>query len=317
MPHPFRFGVQISKLPAASWQADARRIEELGYDTLFLPDHFGTQWDPTTALAGIAAVTQKLKVGSLVYDVDYRHPVVFAKAAATLQVLSDGRHEFGIGAGWMETDYVEAGLPYDRPGIRISRLEEALEIITSMWQNERTTFSGNYYSTNEIAQATELGDLDPPPILIGGGGPRLLELAGRYADIVGINPKLVEGKVTAETPADSSPERVREKIGWVREGAEKAGRNPNEIEFNSLSFVTSISEDVAGLRSALAKSSGMSVEQVAECPLFLTGSAQEIGERLERQREESGISYIVIQGGDVAILEQFASEIADPLRRLD
>jgi probable F420-dependent oxidoreductase len=313
MTHPFRFGVQISKLPAASWQTDARRIESMGYDSLFLPDHFGPQWDPTTALSGIAAVTETLKVGSLVYDVDYRHPVVFAKAAATLQIMSGGRHEFGIGAGWMETDYVEAGMTYDRPGVRISRLEEALQIITSMWQNERTTFAGEHYSTKEIARAADLGKIAPPPILIGGGGPRLLRLAGRYADIVGINPKLVEGKVTAETPADSSPERVREKIRWVRDGAEAAGRNPDEIEFNSLSFVTAISDDVSGLRAGLAKNSGMTVEQVANCPLFLTGSAQEIRERLERQREETGINYLVIQGGDPGVLETFAKEILQPL----
>lgn len=313
MPKPFRFGVQISKLPASTWQKDARRIEELGFDTLFLPDHFSTQWEPATALAGLAAVTEKLKVGSLVFDVDYRHPVIFAKAAATLQVMSGGRHEFGIGAGWMETDYIEAGMTYDRPGIRISRLAEALEIITSMWTKERTTFSGEHYSTKEIAQATELGDLAPPKILIGGGGPRLLRLAGRYADIVGINPKMTEGKITAETSADSTLERMREKIGWVREGAEKAGRNPDEIEFNSLSFVTAISDDVSGLREVLAKNSGLSVEEVAECPLFLTGSAAEIRERLERQREEIGISYLVIQGGDPIALENFAKEIIQPL----
>lgn len=313
MPHPFRFGVQISKLPAESWQADARRIEAMGYDTLFLPDHFGTQWDPTTALAGIAAVTDRLKVGSLVYDVDYRHPVVFAKAAATLHLMSGGRHEFGLGAGWMETDYVEAGMTYDRPGVRISRLEEALEIITSMWANERTTFEGKHYSTKEIAQAAELGDAGRPPILIGGGGPRLLRLAGRFADIVGINPKMIEGRVTAETPADSTPERVREKVGWVREGAVAAGRDPDAIEYNSLTFVTAISDDVSGLREGLAKSAGMTVEQVADCPLFLTGSAQEIRERLEHRREETGISYIVIQGGDEAVLEHFAKEIVGPL----
>lgn len=313
MPHPFRFGVQIGKLPPESWQADVRRIESLGYGSIFLPDHFGTQWDPTTALSGIAAVTEHLKVGALVYDVDYRHPVVFAKAAATLHLMSGGRHEFGIGAGWMETDYVEAGMAYDRPGIRISRLEEALQIITSMWDNERTTFQGEHYSTQEIARAAELEGHGRPKILIGGGGPRLLRLAGRHADIVGINPKMVEGKVTAETPADSSPERVREKIGWVREGAEAVGRNPDDIEFNSLTFVTSISDDPSGLRGALAKSTGMTPEQIADCPLFLTGSAQEIRERLERQREETGINYIVIQGGDDAVLEQFAKEIVEPL----
>jgi probable F420-dependent oxidoreductase len=314
MPRRFRFGVQIHSLPADSWQADVRQIESMGYDSIFVPDHFGNQWDPTTSLAAISAATEKLNVGSLVYDVDYRHPVVFAKAAATLQVMSAGRHIFGLGAGWMETDYVEAGMQYDRPGIRIARLQEALEIITSMWENEKTTFEGEYYSTKEIAIATDLQGQPRPPILIGGGGPRVLRLAGRYADIVGINPKLIEGKVTAETPADSSPDRIREKIKWVREGAVEAGRDPDSIEFNSLSFVTAISDDVSGLRSGLAKSSGMTIDEVANCPLFLTGSAQEIRERLEKQREETGINYLVIQGGDTAVLEQFTKEVLEPLQ---
>jgi probable F420-dependent oxidoreductase len=313
MTHPFRFGVQIGELPADGWQEAVRRIESLGYSSIFLPDHFGKQWDPTTALAGIAAVTERLKVGSLVYDVDYRHPVVFAKAAATLHLMSGGRHEFGIGAGWMETDYVEAGMPYDSPGVRISRLDEALQIITSMWDNERTSFEGEHYTIREIAQAASLKDSGRPPILIGGGGKRLLTLAGRYADIVGINPKMIEGKITADTPADSAPEMVRKKVGWVRAGAEKAGRNPDEIEFNALSFVTAITDDASSLREALGKSSGMTVEQVADCPLFLTGSASEIRERLEKRREETGISYIVIQGGDDAVLENFAKEIVEPL----
>jgi probable F420-dependent oxidoreductase len=313
MSHPFRFGVQIHSLPIDSWRNDVRQLEAMGYDSVFVPDHFGDQWDPTTSLAAIAGATEKLNVGSLVYDVDYRHPVVFAKAAATLQVMSKGRHIFGIGAGWMETDYVEAGMPYDRPGIRISRLEEALKIITSMWENEKTTFDGEYYSTKEIAKATDLQGQPRPPILIGGGGPRVLRLAGRYADIVGINPKLVEGKVTKDTPADSAPERILEKIGWVREGAEAAGRNPDDIEFNSLSFVTAIMDDPSSLRAGIAANSGMSVEQVADCPLFLTGSAQEIRERLEKRREETGISFLVIQGGDKAVLESFAKEIVGPL----
>jgi probable F420-dependent oxidoreductase len=313
MPRRFRFGVQIHSLPADSWQADVRQIESMGYDSIFVPDHFGNQWDPTTSLAAISAATEKLNVGSLVYDVDYRHPVVFAKAAATLQVMSAGRHIFGLGAGWMETDYVEAGMQYDRPGIRIARLQEALEIITSMWENEKTTFEGEYYSTKEIAIATDLQGQPRPPILIGGGGPRVLRLAGRYADIVGINPKLIEGKVTKDTPADSTAARVLEKIGWVREGAEAAGRNPDDIEFNSLSFVTAIADDVSGLRAGLAGNSGMTVDEVADCPLFLTGSAQEIRDRLEKRREETGISFIVIQGGDKAVLENFAKEIVGPL----
>lgn len=209
---PFRFGVQMSELPVDRWQAAARQIETFGYSTLFVPDHFGSQWDPMTALPAISTATQTLNVGSLVYDIDYRHPVIYAKAAATLHLLSGGRFEFGIGAGWMEADYVEAGIRYDRPGLRISRLEEALKIILSMWQNERTRFEGEHYTIHEIAQAVKLPEGERPKILIGGGGKRLLSLASRYADIVGINPALPEGRVISATPADSSPERIRAKV---------------------------------------------------------------------------------------------------------
>jgi len=313
MTRPFRFGVQLQHLPADGWADAVRRIEAWGYSTVFFPDHFGTQWEPTAALAAVAAATQRLHVGTLVYDVDYRHPVVLAKAAATIHLLSGGRHEFGIGAGWMETDYREAGMPYDRPGVRIQRLGEALEIIRSMWTQERTSFSGKHYQITNIAQAALLPAGESPRILIGGGGPRLLALAGRYADIVGINPTLVEGRVTPETPADLAPERVREKTGWVREAAAKAGRDPDALEFNSLSFVLAVSDDPKPLREALARNTGMSVEQIADCPLFLTGSAAELRERLERRREQTGISYIVVQGGKPEALESFAQSVVAPL----
>jgi probable F420-dependent oxidoreductase len=313
MQRPFRFGVQLSSLPAADWAQRLRRIEALGYASVFWPDHFSTQWEPVAALAAAAAATQRLAVGSLVYDVDYRHPVVLAKAAATIHLLSGGRHEFGIGAGWMESDYREAGMPYDRAGLRIERLDEALQVILSMWQNERTSFEGRHYRVRGIAQAAELPKGSRPRILIGGGGRRLLGLAGRYADIVGINPAIPAGRVLPETPADLAPERVREKVGWVREAAAKAGRDPEALEFSSLSFVVAISDDPKPLREALARSSGMSVEQVADAPLFLTGSAGEIRERLLRRREETGISYVVIQGRDEAVLESFAEAVVAPL----
>jgi len=312
MAHPFRFGIQVSTLPAQNWQQFVQRIEAMGYSSIFLPDHFGEQWDPTTTLAAVAAVTERLRVGSLVYDIDYRHPVVFAKAAATLHVLSGGRHEFGIGAGWMQTDYVEAGIPYDRPGIRIGRLEEGLQIIRSMWDNERTSFEGEHYTIRDI-RATTIPDGTRPPILIGGGGKRVLSLAGRQADIVGINPSMVEGRITAETAADSTLERVCEKVGWVRSAAEEEGRDPDAIEFNSLTFVTTITDDPGDIRNALASGSGMTAEQVADCPLFLTGSPSEIRDRLQKRREEAGISYVVIQGGEEALLENFAKEIVQPL----
>ncbi|MGH2898319.1 MAG: LLM class flavin-dependent oxidoreductase, partial [Solirubrobacteraceae bacterium] len=220
MPKPFRFAVQISALPADGWIERVRSYERLGYSTVFCPDHFGPQWDPTALLAAAAAVTTRLNVGSLVYDVDYRHPVIHAKAGATIQLLSGGRHEFGIGAGWMRTDYDEAGMAYDRPGVRIERLEEALQIIRSMWENERTSFEGKHYKITNIAKAAELPTGSRPKILIGGGGPRVLRLAGRHADIVGINPSLPEGKITPNSAADLAPERLDEKLAAVRAGAE-------------------------------------------------------------------------------------------------
>ncbi|HVP30004.1 MAG TPA: TIGR03621 family F420-dependent LLM class oxidoreductase [Myxococcota bacterium] len=310
---PFRFGVQLHSLPVERWAERARRIEALGYSTIFWPDHFGTQWDPTTALAAVAAVTDRLHVGTLVYDVDYRHPVIHAKAAATLHLLSGGRHEFGIGAGWMETDYVEAGIPYERPGVRIERLEEAIRIARSMWTQERTSFAGKHYTLKNIAQAAKLPAGEQPKVLVGGGGKRVLSLAGRLADIVGINPSLVEGKITRDTAKDLAPERLREKVAWVREAAAKAGRPDDAIELNSLVFVVGITDQPAGLRNAVSQQTGMSVDEVRECPLFLTGSAAEIREGLERRRELAGLSYVVIQGDNHDTVERFAEEIVKPL----
>ncbi|RIK94560.1 MAG: LLM class F420-dependent oxidoreductase [Proteobacteria bacterium] len=312
-PRPFRFGVQCTNLPKSDWIGFVRRIESLGYSTLFCPDHFTPQWDPTVLLSAAAAVTTRLRVGSLVYGVDYRHPVVYAKQAATLHLVSGGRHEFGLGAGWMETDYAQAGMPYERPGVRIERLDEALTIAEGMWREESFSFTGKHYAVRDVPKAAPLPAGERPAILIGGGGRRVLSLAGRRADIVGINPSLPEGKITPTTPADLAPARVREKVGWVHAAAEKAGRDPASLELQSLSFVLAISDDPAPLRAALANNTGMSVEDVAACPIFLTGPASEIQDRLARRREETGLSYIVVQGRDVEQLQRFAEEVMRPL----
>jgi len=314
MPHPFRFGVQLHQPPADRWAERALRIEALGYSTIFFPDHFGSQWDPTTGMTAMAAITERLNVGALVYDVDYRHPVIYAKSAATLQLLSGGRHEFGLGAGWMQSDYDQAGLSYDSPGTRIERLDEALQIIRSMWVNEKTSFEGKHYQIRDIARAVPLPEgAKPPRVLVGGGGKRLLGVAARHADIIGINPSLHEGRVGPGTAADLAPERVQEKIRWVHEAADRAGRDITRIELNSLVFAVAITDTPQGFREALARNTGMSVEQITDCPLFLTGSAAEIRDRLEKRRESLGQSYIVIQGDDEKVVERFAEHVVAPL----
>jgi probable F420-dependent oxidoreductase len=278
-----------------------------------MPDHFGSQWDPVAALGAIAAATHELRVGALVYDVDFRHPAVFAKASATLHLLSGGRHEFGIGAGWMRTDYDQTGIACDPPGVRVRRLDEALQIIKSMWSQESTSFEGEHYRVQEIARAAPLPEGERPWILVGGGRPKILGLAGRHADIVGINPSLEEGQVTNKTAADLAPDRIQQKIDWVRAGAEAAGRSFDEIELNSLVFVVALTDDPKPIREGLAGNTGMSVEQVADCPLFLTGPGSEIRERLEKRREQSGISYVVIQRREPELMERFAEEVVVPL----
>jgi probable F420-dependent oxidoreductase len=311
----FRFGVQLSSLPVADWADRARHIEALGFSTLFVPDHFSASlWDPTTMLGGVAAVTKTLRVGTLVYGIDYRHPVIYARQAATLQAMSGGRHEFGLGAGWMLEDYEWAGMRYDKASVRIERLEEALTIIKSMWSKKKTTFSGKHYRVNEAPLKIELPGGVRPPILIGGGGEKLLSVAGRHADIVGINPKIPEGRITARTALDITPESVRQKIRWVHDAARSAGRDPATIELNALVFVAAITNDPKPMREMVAANTGMPVEDVTDCPLFLIGSGAQVRDTLQRRREETGISYLVIQGQDPAQIEQFAKEVVEPLR---
>jgi len=313
--HPFRFGIQLSSLPTNGWVDQVRHIEALGYSTLFVPDHFSaSSWDPTTMLGGVAAVTRTLRVGTLVYGIDYRHPVIYARQAATLQAMSAGRHEFGLGAGWMIDDYNRAGLEYDKPSVRIERLEEALTIIESMWANKRTTFSGKHYRVNDVKLKIELPGGERPQILIGGGGEKLLSLAGRHADIVGINPKIPEGKITARTALDMTAQGVLRKIGWVHAAAQACGRDPAALELSTLVFVVAITDEPQPMREMVAENSGMSAAEVAQCPLFLIGSGAEIRETLQRRRAESGISYVVIQGQDPTQVERFAQEVVDPLR---
>jgi len=313
VPHAFRFGVQLSSLPTPGWADHLRRIEALGYSSVFWPDHFGAQWEPVAALAAAAAATERLKVGALVYGVDYRHPVVLAKAAATIQLLSGGRHEFGLGAGWMQTDYDEAGMRYDRPGVRIERLDEALTIVRRMWTQEKTSFEGRHFQVRDMARAVPESAIPAPKILVGGGGRRVLGVAGRHADIVGINPSLPEGRITPQTVADLAPARVREKVAWVREAAAAAGRNPAALELNSLVFVTALVDDPKPLREMIAKNTGMDAADVADCPAFLTGSGPEICDRLSKRREETGISYVVIQGAKFELVQQFAEGVVSKL----
>lgn len=292
--HKFRFGVQTSNAPTGeAWREKARRVEELGYSTLFIPDHFGDQLAPIPAMMSALDATTTLRVGGLVYDNDYRHPLVFAKETATMDVLSGGRVELGIGAGWMKTDYDASGIDYDRPGIRISRLEEALTIIKGLLHDGSVSFSGKYYTVTDHDGLPKPVQKPHPPILIGGGGKRVLSLAAREADIVGVNFNLEEGAVNRAVLQTGGAATTDEKIGWIRDAA---GSRFEDLELNVTIFVPIVTDDRMKMAERIAPGYGMSPEDALDSPHVLIGNVGEIVETLQQRRERYGFSYIALSG---------------------
>ena len=189
--HPFRFAIRaIGPRSAEGWIAQARRAEELGYSALLMPDHLIEQLSPVPALAAAAAGTTRLRIGVHVFANDYRDPVMLAREAATLDALSNGRLEFGIGAGWMASDYKQLGIPYDEPKVRVDRLVEAVAIIKRLFAGETVDHEGAHYRIHGARIGIAPVQKPRPPIVIGGGGPRMLKIAAREADIVSFIPQL-------------------------------------------------------------------------------------------------------------------------------
>ena len=183
----FRFGLQLATATSAKdWAEQAKRAEDLGFSSLLMPDHFGDQLAPIAGLMAAADATTSLRIGALVHDNDYRHPVVLAKESATLDLLSDGRLELGVGAGWMNTDYEQSGIPKDPAGVRIERLEEALDILDGLFADGPFDYQGQHYTITGLDGLPKPLQKPRPPLIIGGGGKRVLSLAARRADIVGI-----------------------------------------------------------------------------------------------------------------------------------
>lgn len=297
MAKKFRFGVQCAVAGSAKeWREKARKAEALGYSTIFMPDHFGEQLAPVPALATAAEATDRLRIGALVFDNDYKHPAILAKEAATLDVLSEGRLEFGIGAGWLRTDYDQLGLVYDRPGVRIERLQEGLQIIKACWSNEVVNFTGTHYTVTGYNGMPKPVQQPGPPVLIGGGGQRVLSYAAREADIVGITASVPEGAVTANAAKNATAEEVDKKVAWIKEAA---GARFDQIELNTLTFFLQVTNDRDKTVSDLAAMFGLTPEQGAGTPLALVGTHDQIAETLQQRRERFGVSYITVQ--DVAM----------------
>ena len=267
----FRFALQVSKADSAQeWRRLARQAEDLGYSTLYVPDHLDDQWSPMVACAVAAEATTTLRVGTLVLDNDFRHPVLLAKEAATLDILTDGRFEFGIGAGWLTTDYEQSGIPMDVPAVRIGRLEESLEIIRAMWRDGSATFAGEHYDVPGAVGSPKPVTPGGPPIVIGGGSKRILTLAGRHAEVVSIVPSLAAGHIGREVAAESVVEKYHERVRWAREAA---GERAGDLELQCWTVAVQVVPNANEIFEAMAPLFDLTPDQLRAAPLALIGTA--------------------------------------------
>jgi probable F420-dependent oxidoreductase len=287
----FRFGVQVSKETSAKgWAELARRTEAAGYEVLTMPDHFTDQLAPVPALMAAASATTTLRVGALVFDNDYKHPVVLAKELATIDLLSDGRLDIGLGAGWMISDYEEAGMPYDSPKVRIDRFIEGVAVIRGAMAEGAFSFSGDHYTiTNYNGQPKPIQAR--PPLLIGGGGKRVLTYAAREADIIGINGTLTAGVVGPEALSTMTAESVDEKVAIV---AAAGAHRINDIEMNIRTFFVKVTNDRAATVDGISSMFGVSKDMIDASPFALIGSVEECIEQLLERRERWGFSYTIV-----------------------
>jgi probable F420-dependent oxidoreductase len=310
MAHPrrFRFGIQLSTAPSGGdWAALARQAEDLGYSTLFMPDHFGDQLAPVPALMAAADATTELRVGALVFDNDYKHPVVLAKELATIDVLSGGRLEVGLGAGWMQSDYDQSGIPMDRPGVRVTRMEEGIAVIKGCFADSPFSYEGDYYTITDYDGHPKPAQT-APPFLIGGGAQRVLSIAAREAQIVGINPSIHSGHVDAAAAQNGAAEVTDQKLAWVREAA---GERYADLEINMLQFAGIVTDDRRGTAEMMAPLFGLPPEELDTYPHACIGTIEEIADSLRERRERWDVSYVVFQGDTMEPLAPVVAALRD------
>jgi probable F420-dependent oxidoreductase len=287
--HTFRFGAMVGRAGSRSeWLDQVRRAEDLGYSTLFISDHFSDKLAPLPALA-MAAEHTSLRVGTLVLANDFRHPAVLAKEAATVDLLTDGRLELGLGTGWSDDDYAASGIEKSQPGVQVDRFEEAVRVLAGLWSQDPVDFAGEHYQI-DLDGLPKPGP-GRPTLLIGGGARRMLGIAGRLADIVGISAGEITRRSQLRDKVARAGETMDQKMAWVEAGAQD--RLPG-LEVNILTFGIEAGDRRRGAER-LAERWGTEPDAILSSPHFLVGSPDEIAADLLARRERWGINYPVIQ----------------------
>lgn len=293
---PFRFAVNVRSAGSWSeWAEKARRLEALGFDILNVPDHLADMPAPFPALTAAAAATTRLQVGTNVLNNDLRHPVLVAREAATVDLLSGGRLRLGLGAGSIRAEYQEAGIHFDRGGVRVARLAEAVAIIKGLFVGERLTFAGEYYSVRDHLIAPLPVQRPHPPLLIGGNGPQLLSLAASEADIVSLSG--ITFRDGGASPPDLSGWRAASVDGRLALIRRAAGEERfAQLEIEALVQRVIVTDDRRRAAAELAtRWPQLSADEVLEAPYVLIGSVEEIVANLKVRRERWDISSYTVQ----------------------
>jgi probable F420-dependent oxidoreductase len=305
---PIRFTASLGQIPTDQLIATAQRAEELGYAAVTIPDHFDDQPAPLIGLTAAATATATIRLLPLVLSNDYREPVVLAKELASLDALSGGRLEFGIGGGWMTDDYEFAGITNDSPGTRIRRLSESVDIVTALLRGDHVDVDGEFYSVHG-----ELGQPHPVqpggiPLMLAGGKQKMLTLAGEKADIIGINPGLTAGVIDERAGQDATLERTDQKIAWVKDGA---GDRFDSLTLQTRIHLTMVTDDREAVAREMAPLLGISAQEALDSPHALVGSVGQIVDEVQRWRDRWGFTYVSINAEQMEDFAPVLEAIAD------
>jgi probable F420-dependent oxidoreductase len=301
---PFRFAV-TAPVPTGDvrqWADALRRIEDAGFDTVGVADHFTDGWttEPMTALAAASMVTTTLRLQTSVLGNDYRHPVLVHRMAATIDRLSGGRFTLGMGAGWLESEYAAAGIPFDPPGERVDRLEEAVLLLKALFGEAPVDHDGAHYRVRELVGVPRPVQLPHPPILLGGGSPRVLRLAGREADIVSVVASLRAGALGSHAVVDLAADRVESKLAWIAEGAAASARDIRDLTLSInhwLVRVTSSTTEADAYLEKVAANHGVEPGVLRRSPAVLVGTVEQLADTLVERRERFGFSHLQLDAG--------------------
>ncbi len=320
MTRPFRFGVQsYSASSPQDWRDQARWAEDHGFSTFSVADHvigpgpaLSEANHPVQDVAAVPAMavaieaTNTIRIGARVFCIDYRQPVMFAKEMATLDFFSEGRLELGLGAGWIQSEYEAMGVPWDRAGVRLDRLEEVIALLRAHFGDGLVDVDGEHVHASGFEGVPKPAN-GVPPIMIGGGARRILGIAGREADIVSLNFNNVSGKLGPDGFGSSTAELTEQKVGWIRDGA---GERFDEVELEIAAYFTVVTDQRDDTLTKMAPGMGLEPDVLGAHPHGLIGSIDQICDQLVERRDRYGISYITFSGRAAASIVPVVERLA-------